>query len=104
MTDLTATIAALKELRAARPDLLLRWQLGIDEAVEALEEAEKVIGPFARTVTDWETYGHGDKDDSFAATPTIVYDDGVAVKIAYATIKNFRAARAWRSKYEKQDQ
>ena len=54
MADLPATIAVLRELHDARPYAPARQRKALRDAIEALEEAEKVIDEMVATQSDWE--------------------------------------------------
>jgi hypothetical protein len=103
VTVLSETIAALRELRADLVSLRPMWLThlkAIDEAVEALEEARKVIGPFAAGAENWD-------DPMYSADMTesgkdIPWPDDTPLyepTVEYITVGDLRAARAFLAKH-----
>ena len=60
MTDLPATIAVLREMHDARPYAPTRQRKALREAIEALEEAGKVVAGVDKWIDDLAPYAdHG---------------------------------------------
>ena len=57
MTDLPATIAVLREMLEAKPYAPARQRKALRDAIEALEEAERVIEPLVREEVEWIEMG-----------------------------------------------
>lgn len=96
MTDLSETVAALRELRDKLTYLRPHWRQAIDEGIIALEEAEKVIGPFS------DMAGELFARNWNAGDVVLALDNPDDPHRVYAG--DYFLARDWQRKYGKQGQ